>query len=108
MQVAGVKNRTEAAKGSLSSGAASWGHGPRGTAPGQDAEGAEPPQQSFGLAFHGLGGSSGKVTAHGLQQAVEVNAGVTEVDMGEDARQAAEERARASASAVGPRPRVTS
>ena len=64
-------------KGSLSSGAAarggatlgdsaSRGRGAGGTAPGQDAKGAEPPQQSFGSAFHGLSGSGGKVAAHGL------------------------------------------
>ena len=87
----------EAAKGSLSSGAAacggvtlgdsaSWGRRAGGTAPRQDAEGAEPPQQSLGSSFHDLSGSGGQVAAHGFQQAVEVDVGVAQVDMAEDIR----------------------
>ena len=58
-----------------------------GTVPGQDAGGAELPQQNLGSAPHGLSGGSGTVAAHGLQPAVKVDVGVAQVDMAEDMRQ---------------------
>ena len=66
----------EVAKGSLPSNAvtgggvtldgfASRGREADGTTPGQDAGGAELPQQNLGSAPHGLSGGSGTVAAHG-------------------------------------------
>ena len=77
----------EVAKGTLPSNAvtgggvtldgfASRGHEAGGIAPGQDARGAELPQENLGSASHDLSGGSGTVAAHGLQQAVEVDVGV--------------------------------
>ena len=51
------------------------------------AEGPELPQQSLRTTLHGLSSGSGKLAARWFQQAVEVDVGVTKIDVGEDRRQ---------------------
>ena len=95
--VAGAKNRTGAAKGSLSGSAiagdgvelggfASWSLRIGSTSPWLGTDGTELCQQSLRSTLHSLSSGSGKLTAHRLQQAVKVNVGVRKVDVGEDAR----------------------
>src|SRR4051812_42275138 len=88
-----LKNRTGAMTESLDgggaarSGFASWSSRVGSSLLRLGAEGPELPQQSFRATVHGLGSGSGTLAACWLQQAVEVDAGVAKVDVGEDPRQ---------------------
>ena len=77
MHVAGAKNRTGAAKVSLSGGAiagggavlggfASWSLRIGSTSPWLGTEGTEPHQQSLRSTLHSLSSGSGKFAAHRL------------------------------------------
>ena len=88
---AGIKGRTGATTESLvgggaaRSGFASWSSGVGSALLRLGAKGPELPQQSLRATLHGLG--SGTLAAYWLQQAVEVDAGIAKVDVGEDPRQ---------------------
>ena len=105
---AGATTESLADRGIARSGFALWSCRAGSTPLRPGAEGPKLPQQSLRTTLHGLGSGSGTLAFHWLQQAVEVDTGIAKVDVGGTRVSAAEDRTRASASAVGPRPRATS
>src|SRR4051812_20650076 len=73
--------------GTAWSGFASWSSRAGNALLGLGTEGPELPQQRLRAPLYGFNSGGSTLAAHQLQEVVEVGAGITKVDVGEDPRQ---------------------